>query len=107
MGGTAADLLGDRVFRAAPLADGEAAEMIRSLRCAPLLFGYRGRPRAAVSALEDQVARVARLVADNPEIAELDLNPVIVTPRGAAAVDVRVRLAPPPPVPSPLGRALG
>ncbi|GLW66730.1 GNAT family N-acetyltransferase [Actinomadura rubrobrunea] len=107
MGGTAADLLGDRVFRAAPLADGEAAEMIRSLRCAPLLFGYRGRPPAAVSALEDQVARVARLVADNPEIAELDLNPVIVTPRGAAAVDVRVRLAPPPPVPSPLGRALG
>ncbi|WP_344949046.1 GNAT family N-acetyltransferase [Actinomadura miaoliensis] len=107
MGGTAADLLGDRAFRAAPLADGEAGEMIRSLRCAPLLTGYRGRPPAAMSALEDQVTRVARLVADNPEIAELDLNPVIVTPRGTAAVDARIRLAPPPPAPSPLNRALG
>ncbi|GAA4147325.1 GNAT family N-acetyltransferase [Actinomadura keratinilytica] len=107
MGGIAADLLGDRVFRAAPLLDGEAGEMIRSLRCAPLLSGYRGRPAAAVPVLEDQLVRVSRLVADNPEIAELDLNPVIVTPRGAAAVDVRVRLAPPPPAPSPLSRALG
>jgi acyl-CoA synthetase (NDP forming) len=107
MGGTAAELLGGRVFRSAPLGEGEAGEMIRSLRCAPLLFGYRGRPLAAVPALEDQVLRVARLVADNPEIAELDLNPVIVTPRGAAAVDVRIRLAPPPPAPSPINRALG
>ncbi|WP_103943373.1 bifunctional acetate--CoA ligase family protein/GNAT family N-acetyltransferase [Thermomonospora echinospora] len=107
MGGTAADLLGDRVFRAAPLHAGEAGEMIRSLRCAPLLSGYRGRPPAAVSALEDQVTRVAWLVADNPEIAELDLNPVIVTTGGTVTVDARIRLAPPPPAPSPIDRALG
>ncbi|MFA1542654.1 GNAT family N-acetyltransferase [Actinomadura monticuli] len=107
MGGIAADLLGDRVFRTAPLGEGEAGEMVRSLRCAPLLSGYRGRPPVAVSALEEQLERVAALVADNPEVAELDLNPVIVTPNGAVAVDVRLRLAPPPPAPSPISRALG
>ncbi|WP_310741483.1 acetate--CoA ligase family protein [Microbispora sp. H10670] len=56
--------------------------------------------------LEDQVVRVGRRMDDQPDIAELDLNPVIVTPGGTVAVDVRVRLAPAPPLPSPFRRRL-
>lgn len=106
MGGIATRLFGDQAFRVPPLEEGEAGEMLRSLRCAPLLFGFRGRPPADVATLEDQVNRVGWLAADHPEIAELDLNPVIATPAGAGAVDHRIRLAPPAPVPSPLHRGL-
>ena len=93
-GGTAVELLGDRVFRVLPLTDIDAYELVRSTRGSPLLFGYRGAPPADVASLEDLVLRVGRLVDDIPEIAELDLNPVIVSPNGAVAVDAKVRLAP-------------
>ncbi|SDH34891.1 acetyl coenzyme A synthetase (ADP forming), alpha domain-containing protein [Sinosporangium album] len=106
MGGTAAELLADRVFRLPPLSRGDAADMVRRLRCSPLLFGYRGRPKADVGALEVQLIRVARLLDDHPEIAELDLNPVIAMPGGAVAVDVRLRLAPAAPPPSAFRRRL-
>ena len=75
----------------------------RSLRTYPLLNGYRGAPPADVPALEDVVLRVAALVAAHPEIAELDCNPVIVSPSGALVVDARVRIEsrrPPRPYPS-------
>ncbi len=106
MGGVTAELLADRAFRVPPLTTRDPAEMIRELRCAPLLSGYRGRPVADTPALEDQITRVAALVDDFPEIAELDLNPVIVGPSGAITVDVRIRLAPAAPIPSPLRRRL-
>jgi len=93
-GGTAVELLGDRAFRVLPLTDIDAYELVRATRGAPLLFGYRGAPPADVASLEDLVLRVGRLVDDIPEIAELDLNPVIVSPSGAVAVDAKVRLAP-------------
>ncbi|TML87413.1 MAG: GNAT family N-acetyltransferase [Actinobacteria bacterium] len=83
-GGTAVELLGDRVFRVLPLTDIDAYELVRATRGSPLLFGYRGAPPL----------RVGRLVDDIPEIAELDLNPVIASPAGAVAVDAKVRLAP-------------
>ena len=70
--------------------------MLRGLRTFPLLDGYRGAPRADVGALEDVVVRVAALAAAHPEIAELDLNPVIVSPTGAVVVDARVRVERPP-----------
>jgi hypothetical protein len=60
-----------------------------------LLFGYRGAPEVDVAALEDVVIRVGVLADALPEVAEMDCNPVIVSPQGATAVDVRVRLAPP------------
>jgi hypothetical protein len=72
--------------------------MIRSLRCAPLLDGYRGSPRTDRAALEDIVVRVAALAETHPEILELDCNPVIVSPDGACIVDARVRVGPAPPV---------
>ncbi len=93
MGGVAADLLADRSFRVPPITPDEAGEMLAELKCAPLLTGYRGRPAADIASLREQIVRVDRMVTDIPEIAELDLNPVIATPGGAVAVDARIRLA--------------
>jgi acyl-CoA synthetase (NDP forming)/GNAT superfamily N-acetyltransferase len=107
MGGVATELLSDRTFTAAPLTRADAATMVRGLRCSPLFTGYRGRPAVDVPALEDLLVRIGRLVEDLPEIAELDLNPVMASPDGAAIVDIKIRLAPAPAVPSPLLRTLG
>ncbi|SFP32550.1 ATP-grasp domain-containing protein [Actinomadura madurae] len=59
-----------------------------------LLLGHPARPAGDVPGLRDALLRMSRLVADHPEIAELDLNPTIVRPDGVVAVDARVRLAP-------------
>jgi len=94
LGGVATDVLADRAARLAPLTDTDADELIRSVRSAPLLTGYRGRPPADLTALQDLLLRVSRLADDLPELAELDLNPVICSPQGVATVDARIRLAP-------------
>jgi hypothetical protein len=81
----------------------EATEMIRALRTFRLLDGFRGAPRADIAALEDIVVRIGWMAANHPEIAELDLNPLIVTPTSAIAVDARVRVERParrPPYPA-------
>ncbi|MET8158316.1 GNAT family N-acetyltransferase [Sphaerisporangium sp. NPDC005289] len=106
MGGVTADLLADRAFRVPPLSLDAAAELIADLRCSPLLYGHRGRPKADVRSLAEQIVRVGRLLDALPEVAELDLDPVIVSPSGAVAVDARVRLAPSTPAPSPFARRL-
>ena len=93
LGGTTAELVQDRSFRALPLTDLDVGELVRSLRTSPLLFGYRGAPPCNTGALEDLLLRVGRLAEDVPELAELDLNPVVVSPEGAVVVDARVRLA--------------
>ncbi|MFB4294718.1 acetate--CoA ligase family protein [Nonomuraea sp. ATR24] len=97
MGGVMADLLADRAFRVPPVAD--AAAMIEELRCAPLLHGYRGSPPVDIPALAGQLERVGRLLEDLPQVAELDLNPVVVTPEGATTVDARTDW--PPVIPRP------
>jgi acyl-CoA synthetase (NDP forming) len=94
LGGIATDLLGDRAYRILPLTDLDAHELVRSLKSAPLLFGYRGSPAANVEALEELLLRVGRMAAEIPEIVELDLNPVIVSQEGAVAVDAKLRVAP-------------
>jgi acyl-CoA synthetase (NDP forming) len=96
LGGIATEVLADRAFRALPLTDLDAHELVREIRGAPLLFGYRGAPAVAVAALEEIVLRVARLAEELPEVWELELNPIRVTPDRAIAVDARVRIAPPP-----------
>jgi acyl-CoA synthetase (NDP forming) len=106
MGGVTAELLADHSFRVPPITERDAARMLRELRCFPLLTGYRGRPQADVAALRRQIIGVAQLMEDRPEVAELDLNPVMVTPSGAIAVDVRVRLEPAVPPPSAFRRRL-
>jgi ATP-grasp domain len=92
-GGVAGELLADRTYRILPLTDRDAAAMVRSLQLAPLLFGYRGRPHAAVGKLEELLLRLARLADDLPVVAELDGNPVIVTTTGARVADIKVRVA--------------
>jgi acyl-CoA synthetase (NDP forming)/GNAT superfamily N-acetyltransferase len=94
LGGVASDLLADRAFQLLPLTVEAAQRQIRSLRAAPLLFGYRNTPLCDVASFEDMLLRVAQLAANIPELAELDLNPVIVSTSGSVAVDVKVRLRP-------------
>lgn len=90
LGGATADVLADRASRLVPLTDVDAAEMVRSIRSAPLLHGYRGTAPCDTAAVEDVLLRVARLAELVPEIAELDLNPVRVYEHGCLAVDARV-----------------
>jgi acyl-CoA synthetase (NDP forming)/GNAT superfamily N-acetyltransferase len=95
VGGPPTELLGDVARRIPPLREGDVADLVRSVRAAPLLFGHRGAEPVDTDALEDVLARVSLLADDLPEVAELELNPVVVSPRGAAVLSARVRLAPP------------
>jgi acyl-CoA synthetase (NDP forming) len=94
LGGVTAEVLGDVAFRLHPLTDVDADELIASSRASRLLAGFRGAPVADLSALREILLRVSKLVEDVPEIAELDLNPVLVRPagEGAFAIDARIRL---------------
>ena len=94
LGGVATEVLDDRAARLSPLTDIDATEMILGVRAAPLLLGHRGSPPVDTTALGDLLLRVSRLADDLPEVAELDLNPVIARPDGAHVVDVRIRVGP-------------
>ena len=106
LGGVATDVLADRTARLTPLTDTDGAAMIRSIHAAPLLLGHRGAPPADLPALQDLLLRVARLADDLPQVAELDLNPVIARADGTTVVDARVRIQPAQPV-DPYLRRLG
>lgn len=92
-GGIATDVWDDRSFLLPPVSPRDAARVIRSLRIWPLLEGFRGTEPADVAALEALVVSLGQLALDVPEVAELDLNPVVVGPQGAVLVDVKARLA--------------
>jgi acyl-CoA synthetase (NDP forming)/RimJ/RimL family protein N-acetyltransferase len=94
LGGIATEVLGDHVARLSPLTDADADEMITGVRAAPLLTGHRGAPPVDTAGLADILMRVSRLADELPEVAELDLNPVIARPQDVQAVDVRIRIAP-------------
>ena len=94
LGGVATDVLANRTARLAPLTDADADELIRSARSAPLLPGHRAGPAADLPALQDLLLRISRLADDLPEVAELDLNPVIASPSGVSVVDARIRITP-------------
>jgi acyl-CoA synthetase (NDP forming) len=93
-GGTAVELVHDIAVRITPLTAGDASEMVRSLATFPLLDGYRGAPKADVAALEDLLLRVSALADEQPAIAELDCNPVVVDVGGAVVIDARVLVRP-------------
>jgi acetyltransferase len=95
LGGIYVEALADVSFRLAPLTAEDAGEMIDEVRSAKLLSGLRGAPAADRAALMDAIVRVGQLAADHPEIAELDVNPLLVLPegQGAMAVDARIILA--------------
>jgi acetate---CoA ligase (ADP-forming) len=91
-GGTSAELFADGQFRLHPLTEADAKEMIGGLRGAALLRGYRGAAPADEAALADALLRLSTLVGWCPEIQELDINPLLVLPHGARAVDARIRI---------------
>ncbi|GAB2977527.1 hypothetical protein GCM10023080_048030 [Streptomyces pseudoechinosporeus] len=96
LAGAASELLGDTAHRLIPVTDREAASLVRSIRTAPLLFGWRGSAPADTAVLEELLLRLSRLVDDHPEVVSVTLEPVVVAPRGLTALGASVRLAPPP-----------
>ncbi|MEO5876380.1 MAG: GNAT family N-acetyltransferase, partial [Streptosporangiaceae bacterium] len=92
LGGTATDVLDDRTARLTPLTDLDAQSMVGSLRTSALLLGERSD--TDVAGIENILLRLGRLADDHPEIAEVDVNPVIVLSERVVVVDARVRISP-------------
>ena len=92
LGGAAGDGPADQAARLAPLTESDADDLIRSAPAAPRLLGRRGAPAADLPALRDMLLRVSRMADDLPQIAELELSPVIARPNGVQAVDGRIRI---------------
>jgi len=92
LGGVTAEVLNDHVLGLPPLTDALARNMLRGLQGWPLLNGFRGRAKVDTDALIDVLIRFSYLVADAPNIVEFDINPLIVTPSGAIALDARAVL---------------
>ena len=92
-GGIFVEILGDTATRLAPVDAAEARAMLGELRMAPALRGFRGRPAADLDALAETVSRFSRLVSDVPGLLELEINPLLATPLGARALDVRGRIS--------------
>lgn len=88
-GGTAVELLDDVVLALAPLTAEEAEAALRRLRTFPLLDGFRGRPRLAIAAAAEAIAAFTRVAAAHPELAEVEINPLLVAPDFALALDAR------------------
>ena len=91
-GGVLAELIGGAGFRIAPLTDVDAGELVHAGKTGQLVGGFRGAPAADPTSLVMLLQRLSRLAVDVPEVAELDLNPVMALPGGCVAVDARVRL---------------
>ena len=92
LGGTLVEIMKDVSFRIVPLTRRDAGEMIREIKGYPLLEGYRGQEPVDVSNLEELLLKVSDFVEQNPEVKELDLNPIFAYSDGAIAVDARVIL---------------
>ncbi|WBB89257.1 bifunctional GNAT family N-acetyltransferase/acetate--CoA ligase family protein [Verrucosispora sp. WMMC514] len=92
LGGVATELLGDRAWRAVPLTDRDAAELVDAPRAAPLLRGHRGAAPVDRAALADLLLRVGRLADDQPRVRALTLNPVLARPDGLSVLHASVRI---------------
>jgi acyl-CoA synthetase (NDP forming) len=91
-GGVLAELIGEAQFRIAPLTDTDADDLVHAGKAGRLVAGFRGAPPSDAGALADAALRLSRLAEDLPEVAELDLNPVVGLTDGCVAVDARVRV---------------
>jgi acyl-CoA synthetase (NDP forming) len=96
-GGIFVELVGDTVFRMCPLTEADAVEMVSEMKGGILLRGYRGSAPADEACFRRVLLAVSQLVDACPEILEMDINPLLVLPRGAVAADVRIRVGHPPP----------
>lgn len=92
LGGILVEVLKDVSFRIVPVTERDAREMIREIKGYPILQGYRGQKPANIPALEQLIVKVSDFVEKNPQIKELDLNPIFAYPDGAVAVDARIIL---------------
>lgn len=103
-GGIAVEVTADQAIGLPPLNRVLAADLVGRTRVARLLAGFRDRPRADMEALYDVLVRIAQMAADLPELAELDINPLLADADGVVALDARMRLAPAPAGQDPLAR---
>lgn len=92
LGGILVEVLKDVSFRIVPVTERDAREMIREIKGYPILEGYRGQKPASIQALEKLIVKVSQFVEKNPQIKELDLNPIFAYPDKAVAVDARIIL---------------
>jgi len=94
LGGIFVEIMKDVSQRIAPLTQEDIADMVRSIKAYPILTGARGKRPADISSLKDVIGRVAQIALDFPEIAELEINPVIVgdEDQGCGAVDALVTI---------------
>ncbi len=90
MGGVTAELFKDKRLEFPPLNEQLAHQMLKSLKIYPLLKGYRGDTPKNIDKLIEALIRMSYLAADYPEIAELDINPLVVTPTDVIALDARI-----------------
>ena len=95
-GGVLTELIGEARVCPAPLTDVDAQELVRTGKAGRLVAGFRGRPAVDAAALVDLVGRLSRLGDELPEVAEIDLNPVLALETGYVAVDARIRVRVPP-----------
>lgn len=92
LGGILVEVLKDVSFRIVPVTARDAREMIREIKGYPILEGYRGQKPASIPALEKLIVKVSQFIEKNPQIKELDLNPIFAYPDKAIAVDARIIL---------------
>ena len=92
LGGIFVELFKDVVFRVAPITVEEALAMIRSIKGYKMLTGYRGKPAEDIDALAKAIVDVGRVMLSCPEVAEVDLNPIMVYERGITSLDARIIL---------------
>jgi acyl-CoA synthetase (NDP forming) len=92
LGGIMVEVIKDVALRIAPLTPRDAREMIREIKGYKMLTGYRGQPPVDTATLEKWLVNLSQFVMANPEIKEIDLNPIFAYPDGAVAVDARVIL---------------
>ena len=94
LSGVATEVLGDQAARLAPLTDADAGDLLRGVHAAPALFGHGGSPAVDTEALARLLVRVSLLADEVPEVAELDLDPVIARPSGVQPAGARIRICP-------------
>ena len=94
LGGLFVEVLEDTTVRVAPVSEREAAGMVDDLDSAPLLRGARGREPVDEDGVVETIQRLSQLVTDFPAIVELDVNPLVATPDGVVAIDVRLTVDP-------------
>jgi acetyl-CoA synthetase (ADP-forming) len=92
LGGIFVELLKDVSFRVIPVEQRDAQEMIKEIKGYPLLQGFRGKEPASLSALVEIILKISKLMEENPQIKELELNPIFAYRNKAVAVDARIIL---------------